>query len=162
MFAFRRSLITLQADLRSPMHGQIALAGISPWVHPLWAELAPYVVVRNSKAQAHGKRLQWDDSNRARAIFLLASHDDVQLSIHQFLTDLDHVAVVIIPDQIDLLVLFGRPMLDLHGDFDFPGGGVRNRMEEHVPGVVGGSPHIPGLNSDLQRAVSHPPAFPMF
>ena len=90
------------------------------------------------------------------------SENDVCLPgpIDKLESDFDHVAVGVIPDEVDLLVLFGGTVLD--GGEDFKGRGLGRGTGEDVFGVISRAPHVAGKKADFERTVGEAPGRRVF
>ena len=124
------------------------------------AKEAENAVGARQEPKVNGVSVDGIDGNGACAIGFFAAHDNRKFPIDKFEADFNHVAVGVIPNEVNLLVLFGGAILD--GGDDFKGRGIGRGTSEDVFGVISRPPHVAGKKANFERAISESPGGRVF
>ncbi|MHB9007251.1 MAG: hypothetical protein ACYDC1_10015 [Limisphaerales bacterium] len=154
----------MQGDLRlaAGRGGQIAASGLDPFRGALGQAQAANPVSTYDQPQAIPAARDRRLGDGAALIPFFAPHHQANRAVHDFAPELHHVAVVVVPRDIHLLVLPGGLILDLHRDLDLVPGRVGGRSHEHVPRVVRAAPQVARKDAKLEGAVAGPPGHGRF
>jgi hypothetical protein len=113
-------------------------------------ELAADAGAGHGEAKLYVVGIEGNDFDGAGFVVFFAAHDDGELAVDELFADFDHVAVGVVPDEVDLFVLMGGVVGDRGGNLDRVIGVIGEGAEKDVFGVVGRAPHVTGLDVDLR------------
>ncbi len=162
MFLLGGAVIEVEARLGVAFDGEIAFADVAPVAPGSGAELATDAVLIGLEAEFDPVIVERDDGDGSGAVAFLASHDDGEPAGDEFLAEFDHVAGVVVPDEVGLFPLGGGAVTDGDADLDGLLGGGRDGVDEDVFGVIGAAPHVAGLDADFESGGAGAPGGGVF